>query len=292
MLGGRTYCDDDIVNITDIGDFSTGGDALLCLTDNTNCCSGPDGEFYYPDGTAVGFSSINSIYRNRGEGVVRLNRRNDATSPLGLYRCDIPDSTGTTRSIYINIVLGMFLYYALLNIRNIIVIIIILIIFNIIILKITHHPIFTGETLPPPPPPVTCPSLLSPANGRVIVGLVNVGGTATYSCNTGYTLSGSSSRTCQSSGVWSGSAPTCQAGELDIFFYESILSATHFFSHLVQCPSLTNPGNGRVTVTTRSFNGIATYSCNTGYTLSGSCSRACQSSGVWSESTPTCQAGK
>ncbi len=109
MLGGRTYCDDDIVNITDIGDSVAGGDALLCLTDNTNCCSGPDGEFYYPDGTDVGFSISNSLYRNRGEGVARLNRRNGATSPLGRYRCDIPDASGTTRSVYINIVAGMFL---------------------------------------------------------------------------------------------------------------------------------------------------------------------------------------
>ncbi len=70
------------------------------------------GEFYYPNGIAVRYSFTNSIYRNRGEGVVRLNRRNGATSPLGRYRCDIPDASGTTRSVYINIVAGMFLYHA------------------------------------------------------------------------------------------------------------------------------------------------------------------------------------
>ena len=102
-LGGRTFPNNSAVEITDIGDFETGGDALLCVTDNTNCCSNPDGEFYYPDGTPVGFSSTNSIYRNRGPQVVRLNRRNGAISPLGRYRCDIPDATGTTRSVYIMI---------------------------------------------------------------------------------------------------------------------------------------------------------------------------------------------
>ena len=33
---------------------------------------------------------------------------------------------------------------------------------------------------------------------------------ATYSCNTGYALIGDEMRTCQSSGVWFGSEPTCQ----------------------------------------------------------------------------------
>ena len=230
MLGDRMYFENDVVLITDIGE---GDNALLCVTEYEDCCNAQitvAGEFYYPDGSIVGVrASGDSLYRNRGDQLIRLNRRNGATSPLGRYRCDIPDASGTTRSVYINIVLGMFLYYALLNIRNIIVIIIILIIFNIIILKITHHPIFTGETLPPPPPG-TCPSLLSPANGRVIVGSVNVGGTATYSCNTGYTLSGSSSRTCQSSGAWSESAPTCQAGELDIFFINLSFSYSFCFS--------------------------------------------------------------
>ena len=35
------------------------------------------------------------------------------------------------------------------------------------------------------------------------------GQTATYSCNTGYTLEGNSTRTCQANGMWSGNEPTC-----------------------------------------------------------------------------------
>ncbi len=101
MLRGITYTDGDTVMITDIGE---GDDALLCVTDNTECCRPPDdGEFFYPDGTAVGFSTSNSLYRNREEQSIRLNRRNDATSPLGKYRCTIPDTSGVTRSIIINI---------------------------------------------------------------------------------------------------------------------------------------------------------------------------------------------
>ncbi len=33
---------------------------------------------------------------------------------------------------------------------------------------------------------------------------------ATYTCTSGYTLSGDTTRTCGSDGQWSGSAPTCQ----------------------------------------------------------------------------------
>ncbi len=100
LLNGRMYYDGDTILMSDIGEED---DALLCVTEYEDCCSNPIGEFYYPDGTAVGFSSTNSLYRNRDEQLVRLNRRGDVTSPLGRYRCAIPDDTGTTTSIYINI---------------------------------------------------------------------------------------------------------------------------------------------------------------------------------------------
>ena len=56
-----------------------------------------------------------------------------------------------------------------------------------------------------------CGNLTDPANGSVN----HTAGTtfrqiATYSCNTGYNPVGDGTRTCQASGFWSGSAPTCQ----------------------------------------------------------------------------------
>ena len=90
--------------ITDIGE---GDDAaLLCVTDSTECCASPHtvGEFYYPDGSEVRIrASPDSMYRNSGDGFIRLNRRNNALSPLGRYRCAIPDSQGVMRNIYVNI---------------------------------------------------------------------------------------------------------------------------------------------------------------------------------------------
>ena len=35
------------------------------------------------------------------------------------------------------------------------------------------------------------------------------GDTVTYTCDRGFQLSGDSMRTCQSDGIWTGSAPTC-----------------------------------------------------------------------------------
>ena len=58
---------------------------------------------------------------------------------------------------------------------------------------------------------VDCPSLTDPANGSVThTSGTTFGQTATYSCNTGYNLVGDSIRTCQATGEWSGSAPTCE----------------------------------------------------------------------------------
>ena len=58
---------------------------------------------------------------------------------------------------------------------------------------------------------VNCGTLNNPANGRVShTGGTAFGQTATYICNTGYNRVGSHTRTCQATGMWSGSAPTCQ----------------------------------------------------------------------------------
>ena len=122
----------------------------------------------------------------------------------------------------------------------------------------------------------------------------------TYSCNTGYTLVGSNTRTCQADGMWSGNEPTCiSESNLTIHmwpvmtlytcarsnFYESDI----IHSLVVSCDALTDPANGQVShsnITT--FGQTATYSCDTGYNLVGSSTRTCQADGMWSENAPTC----
>ena len=62
---------------------------------------------------------------------------------------------------------------------------------------------------------VRCP-VLSLANGQVSYqynmvedGSPDVGSVASFTCNSGYSLHGDSSRTCQTSGSWSQQTPTC-----------------------------------------------------------------------------------
>ena len=45
-----------------------------------------------------------------------------------------------------------------------------------------------------------------PVAGR---GDTEFGSVATYTCNTGYDLTGESKRTCQATGTWSGKEPKC-----------------------------------------------------------------------------------
>ena len=55
----------------------------------------------------------------------------------------------------------------------------------------------------------SCGYLSSLRYGRVSMTALNVGGTATYTCYNGFSLVGSSTRTCLSNGSWSGSQPIC-----------------------------------------------------------------------------------
>ena len=60
-----------------------------------------------------------------------------------------------------------------------------------------------------------CPDLLPLTNGMIMYSAGSPGNrpflsSAVYSCNTGYTLTGGTTRFCVSGGIWSGSPPTCQ----------------------------------------------------------------------------------
>ena len=66
----------------------------------------------------------------------------------------------------------------------------------------------------PDPPVTTCSDLTVLSNAMISYNGGSpdnrpVDTVATYSCDTGYTFNGGSTRTCQSDGTWSGSDPTC-----------------------------------------------------------------------------------
>ena len=65
---------------------------------------------------------------------------------------------------------------------------------------------------------IQCDDLSSPANGEMMscssgkVGVGYEGDTCSFTCNTGYELTGSDTRTCQSNGNWSGNDVMCTRG--------------------------------------------------------------------------------
>ena len=61
-------------------------------------------------------------------------------------------------------------------------------------------------------PLVNCGILTNPANGQVSHPAgTTFGQTASYSCDQGYNMLGSNTRTCLATGMWCGSEPTCQS---------------------------------------------------------------------------------
>ena len=62
---------------------------------------------------------------------------------------------------------------------------------------------------------MSCPSLDNPSNGMISCSLGDdaYGDICNFTCNTGYELTGSETRTCQSDGSWSGSTAMCSRGE-------------------------------------------------------------------------------
>ena len=105
-LNGTTYQNNSCVTLEDIGE---GGDALLCMTNFTGCCSASYtgnkssfGNWYFPNGTKVpSRGSQWDFDRTRGKMVVGLNRRRGGVE--GIYSCEIPDSMNVTQSIYIGV---------------------------------------------------------------------------------------------------------------------------------------------------------------------------------------------
>ena len=102
LLREEQYLNNSGVMISSIGE---GDDALMCVTDKPDCCRFPHfGEWYFPNGSSVRtFGHGHDFYRNRGPQTVRLNRRNNAMYPTGIYHCELPDRNGINRTLYVEL---------------------------------------------------------------------------------------------------------------------------------------------------------------------------------------------
>ena len=109
-LNGTIYQNNSIVTLEDIG---KGDDALLCITDLTDCCRPPYtnyaiGNWFFPNGTRVpGAGQQWDFHRTRGWRAVYLHRRRGEEEGIGIYRCEIPvpqsDAENVMQTIYIGV---------------------------------------------------------------------------------------------------------------------------------------------------------------------------------------------
>lgn len=117
--------------------------------------------------------------------------------------------------------------------------------------------------------PVNCSAPEKPCDGSVSAPATTRGSVATYSCDDGFTLGSPTTRSCQDSGMWSGSVPCCD---------------------ITECPALTDdPPHGSVDISGgHEIGDVATYSCDTCWMLEGVATRTCLLDGTWDGTVPSC----
>ena len=98
-LGENNILNNSILLHGSIGEGQ--GNSLRCVTDNSECCTNGQGNWYDGRGDEVhqGSDGNSDQYVTRGQRVVYLNNRTGGS--VGLWRCDVPDSTGVQQSLYI-----------------------------------------------------------------------------------------------------------------------------------------------------------------------------------------------
>ncbi len=140
----------------------------------------------------------------------------------------------------------------------------------------------------------TCSDLTAPTNGMIAYDMESMNArplntVATYTCITGYMVTGDMTRTCGAGGVWSGTDPTCECDSI-----QWIVNVTlyYYFVAVPACPDLTLPANGGITynptTTPRADGSTATYTCTTGYQVTGLMVRMCSVSGWSTGDDPVC----
>ena len=87
---GQILSNHSYVDLSLVGNDTSGSDSVQCVTDLHTCCSGPQGghrgDLYFPNGTRLPFSG--DVNESRGDKIVYLYRNNQYNVP-GIYHCNI-----------------------------------------------------------------------------------------------------------------------------------------------------------------------------------------------------------
>ena len=112
FFNGQTLANHSYVDLSLVGVDGSGGDSVQCVTDLSTCCSGTQGvhrgDWYFPNGDRLQFNA--DIYEHRTAQGVDIRRSNSATSPVGIYHCDIPtiavhddDDSSVRATVYVGL---------------------------------------------------------------------------------------------------------------------------------------------------------------------------------------------
>ncbi|XP_052280448.1 sushi, von Willebrand factor type A, EGF and pentraxin domain-containing protein 1-like [Dreissena polymorpha] len=171
-----------------------------------------------------------------------------------------------------------------------------------------------------------CGTFQLPFNGHVSTRSTVYNTTVLFTCDTGYTINGSSTMYCNASGTWSDVAPVCNIVNcgsppplldgfvstpngttfmeqayysckpgFDLIGQQSRMCQANSIWTLINtscvpkdCGPINSPANGNINLNGTTFGNIISYTCIFGHALIGDKSRVCLASGVWSGSDPVC----
>ena len=121
---GQTLANHSYVGLSLVGGDRSGSDSIQCHTDLDTCCGGAQaihrGDWYFPHGNRLPFPYRGSIYESRNAQRVYLRRPNSTTSPIGLYRCDIPTEAvhdDTDISVRETVYVGLYVTGGMINLN-------------------------------------------------------------------------------------------------------------------------------------------------------------------------------
>ncbi|XP_068228821.1 sushi, von Willebrand factor type A, EGF and pentraxin domain-containing protein 1-like isoform X2 [Palaemon carinicauda] len=114
---------------------------------------------------------------------------------------------------------------------------------------------------------IECPKPAILDDGQVISFGIKYRSVLSYICDTGFTLQGTATRTCQSNGEWTGEQPAC----VEVF-----------------CEIPSEVAHGIRDISSLKAGGTVRYSCLEGHRLEGRSVINCDSDGQWDGSPPTC----
>ena len=150
-----------------------------------------------------------------------------------------------------------------------------------------------------------CGSLIAPQNGSVdhpktvsVYSSMIFVATATFSCQSGFVLSGESELSCLESGLWSGSSPECRKlttpgptapQETTTPKVTTPSKPTTPDASAIFCPQLFDLLNGFKSSNDTVEGTVVVFGCYPGYFLNGRKNLTCTANGSWSDVEPTCE---